>query len=205
MTTNISPEGIKPNEYLPIISGRHIFSTKENNALRLPLQEKGTPVIDQAIFRSVLGQFGSGMTIVTLYHEGRKHGITVSSFCSLSLTPPLILVCIDCRSQSHELMQKTENFAVNILAEDDEWIARQFASRVNDKFANLSTHRGVIDAPLLDTALAILECQLVDLLPGGDHSIFVGKVLAAKENNDARPLLYHKSKFHHIPRPLSLD
>lgn len=154
--------------------------------------------IDQAEFRRVMGHFASGVTVVTVCREGTCHGITVSSFCSLSLEPPLVLICIDQRYSSHEKIQQAEAFAINILAEDGEWLSRHFASRADDKFAKVGYHTGESGAPLLDDALATIECRLVDQFPGGDHTIFVGEVLAMSARDEGRPLLYFRSGYHQL-------
>ncbi|HEY0607209.1 MAG TPA: flavin reductase family protein [Herpetosiphonaceae bacterium] len=154
--------------------------------------------IDQAEFRRIMGHFASGVTVVTVCREGTCHGITVSSFCSLSLEPPLVLICIDRRYTSHEKIQQSEAFAINILAEDGEWLSRHFASRDDDKFAKVGYHTGESGAPLLDEALATIECRLVDQFPGGDHTIFVGQVLAMSAQDEGRPLLYFRSGYHKL-------
>ncbi|HEY0738226.1 MAG TPA: flavin reductase family protein [Herpetosiphonaceae bacterium] len=154
--------------------------------------------IDQAEFRRIMGHFASGVTVVTVCREGTCHGITVSSFCSLSLEPPLVLICIDRRYTSHEKIQQSEAFAINILAEDGEWLSRHFASRADDKFAKVGYHTGESGAPLLDEALATIECRLVDQFPGGDHTIFVGQVLATSAQDEGRPLLYFRSGYHKL-------
>lgn len=165
-------------------------------AKSMPEHSSQLPALDQSIFRSVMGQFSTGVTVVTTRDEEDYHGLTVSSFCSLSLTPSLVLVCIDDRTESYALIRKTGMFAVNILAEGCEGLARQFASHTEDKFANVSVHRGALGMPLLDEALATLECQLCAIWPGGDHGIFVGLVQTACLNRNIGPLLYHKSNFH---------
>ena len=154
--------------------------------------------VDQATFRHVLGHVASGATVVTACQDGFYHGTTVSSFCSLSLEPPLVLVCLDLRSTSHRLIDATSVFAVNFLAEGDEWLSRHFASRTSDKFANIPYHLGQTGAPLLDDALATLECQLVGQYSGGDHSIFVGEVVAAHAEDEKQPLLYFRSSYHRL-------
>lgn len=154
--------------------------------------------IDQAEFRRVMGHFASGVTVVTVCLEGTCHGITVSSFCSLSLEPPLVLICIDRRYSSHEKIRQAETFAINILAEDGEWLSRHFASREVDKFAKVGYHTGESGAPLLDEALATIECRLVDQYPGGDHTIYVGQVLAISAQAEGRPLLYFRSGYHKL-------
>jgi len=154
--------------------------------------------IGEAEFRHVLGHFVSGVTVVTMRNGNAYHGLTVSSFCSLSLQPPLVLVCIDRRYISHELIANAGVFAVNMLAEDDEALSSHFASREPDKFATVAHHLGQTGVPVLDTALATLECQLVHQYPGGDHSIFVGEVIAANARDDVGPLVYYRSKYHRL-------
>lgn len=154
--------------------------------------------IDEAQFRRVLGHFASGVTVVTACHAGVCHGITVSAFCSLSLDPPLVLICIDRRSGSHQLLELAQVFAVNILADDGEYVSRHFASRDANKFATIAHHFGETGAPLLDQALATLECRLVNQYPGGDHTIFVAEVLAADTRDNAGPLLYYRGGYHEL-------
>lgn len=161
------------------------------------LREQGVG-ISQAEFRQVLGHFASGVTVVTTLLDDECYGITVSSFCSLSLDPPLVLICIDRRLNSHDVIAKAGWFGVNILAEDGADLSRHFASRQPDKFATVAHHRGEAGLPLLDDALATLECRLVDTLPGGDHSIFVGEVVATNTRDDAKPLLYYRSSYHRL-------
>lgn len=173
------------------------FTAERHSSYAKP---EGLASVDAQTFRSVLATFGSGVTVVTLCYEKRFYGLTVSSFCSLSLDPPLVLVCVDQRCQCHELIQRAQAFAVNILAEGGEWLARRFASRSDDKFARIPYHEGKMAAPLLDDALATIECRLVHQFPGGDHSIFVGHVMAATIAHDVQPLLYYRSHFYRLVR-----
>ena len=151
--------------------------------------------IDQAEFRRVLGHFASGVTVVTTCEAGTCHGITVSSFASLSLEPPLVLFCIDQQSSCHAVLANADGCVVNILAEDGEWLSRLFASRDPDKFAKVRYHVGLVGAPVLDDALAVIECRLHSQLPGGDHTIFVGEVVAVDVRSKAKPLLYFRSGY----------
>ncbi len=152
-------------------------------------------MIDQATFRYVLGQFASGVTVVTTATGEVYHGITVSSFCSLSLDPPLVLVCIDKRVRSHDALVQAGVFAVNILAQENEHLSRHFASRSEDKFSNVPYHLGETGTPLLDGVLATLECRLHAQLPGGDHTIFVGEVISTTTRDDTDPLLYYRGGY----------
>jgi len=151
--------------------------------------------MEQTEFRNVLGHFASGVTIITTQHYGQLHGTTVSSFCSLSLKPPLILVGIDLNANIHDLIAESGVFGVNILAEHGETVSRHFARRIPDKFASIDYSLGHLGVPLLQDALATLECRLVIRYPGGDHSIFIGEVVSTSTQSQGQPLLYYRSKY----------
>lgn len=151
--------------------------------------------IDPQTFRQALGSFASGVTVVTTTDGARPHGLTVSSFSSLSLDPPLILICIGKESRGHDTILRSGRFAVNILAADQEWISRHFASAEDDKFAGVSWHPGDFALPLIDSAVAQITCTLHASLPGGDHTILVGEVVAAHVS-PAQPLLYFRRNYH---------
>ena len=153
--------------------------------------------IDGARFRQVLGHFASGVTVVTTTHQGHNAGMTVSSFTSLSLDPPLILFCVDQRLSTHEALLAAGKFAVNILASDQEHLSRQFASREIDKFKGVAHQAGVLGVPLLDGAIAVIECQLHSTLPGGDHTILIGEVVAT-QIREGEPLLYYRGGYREI-------
>lgn len=154
-------------------------------------------MLDESRFRQVMGRFASGVTVVTSAYEGRLAGLTVSSFTSLSLTPMLVLVCIDLRAASHATITSSGQFAINILAEEQEYLSRRFASAEAEKFIPGTFSISPQGLPLLDGALAQIECQLQATLPGGDHTIFVGEVLAAT-CREGRPLLYYRSGYHQL-------
>jgi flavin reductase (DIM6/NTAB) family NADH-FMN oxidoreductase RutF len=157
-------------------------------------------VIDSSTFRSVLGRFASGVTILTARDEsGVDHGMTVSAFCSLSLEPPLVLMCIEHRATINAAFETASRFAVNFLTAEQESIARRFAEKVDDRFEGLGYQRGITGAVLLDGILAYVECELECRYPGGDHTIFVGRVVAA-DAYDARPLLYYRGGYAELER-----
>ncbi len=152
-------------------------------------------------FRHALGRFASGVTVVTSKDaDGNLHGITVSAFCSVSLEPPLILICIDKNTGSHHALAETNAFVVNILREDQQHISDRFASFLPGKFESVNLRAGVDDLPVLKDALANLECRLVNAHPNGDHTIFVGQIEQATIN-DGDPLVY----FHGNYRKLAID
>ena len=141
-------------------------------------------------FRHALGRFASGVTVVTTRDSaGRLHGITVSAFCSVSLEPPLILVCIEKNTGSHYAFEQSNAFVVNILREDQQYISDRFASYLADKFAEVEYHLGIDDLPVLKNVLANLECRLVNSHASGDHTIYVGEIERAMIN-DGKPLVY---------------
>lgn len=146
-------------------------------------------------FRHVLGHFASGVTVVTTWDaDGRPTGLTASAFTSVSLEPPLILVCVDHKAQSYPALHASGRFAVNVLAVEHETLSRRFATTDADKFNGVSYHPGPLGLPLLPEALAHLECRTVHAYSGGDHTIFVGEVEAAHAH-DGEPLLYFRGDY----------
>lgn len=146
-------------------------------------------------FRAALSRFPSGVTIVTTRDaRGRLHGITVSAFASVSLDPPMILVCIEKTTGSHHALQTSEFFVVNILAEDQANLSNRFASQISDKFETIDYRLGLGEVPVLTDALVSLECRLAYAHEGGDHTIFVGLV-EKTEIKDENPLVYWHSSY----------
>jgi 3-hydroxy-9,10-secoandrosta-1,3,5(10)-triene-9,17-dione monooxygenase reductase component len=151
--------------------------------------------IDPSAFRTALSQFASGVTIVTaLDADGRDVGMTVTAFSSLSLDPPLILVCIGNAASIAPSLAQATHFAVHMLAADQESLARKFAEKDGDRFGGLTSRRGIEDLPLLEGVLATLQCRVAARHPGGDHEIVVGEVLDATSHH-GEPLLYFRGQY----------
>lgn len=147
-------------------------------------------------FRRALGSFASGVTIVTaMGSDSRPAGVTVSAFSSLSLDPPLVLVCLDKRTAALDVFQSCQHFAINILADDQTVISNTFASPEPDRFAGVATTLGVGGSPLIDGAIAQLECRQHALHDGGDHIILVGAVEQATSSETKEPLLYARGRY----------
>jgi len=156
--------------------------------------------IDRQEFRRVLSHFAAGVTIVsTVGDDGKPYGLTATAFTSVSLEPPLVLVCIDKAAESYPHFHSSRVFAVNFLGADHEHLSRRFAVSGGDKFKYLVVSRGVTGAPLLAEALGHLECRTVDIFEGGDHTIFVGQVEAG-DAHDGNPLLYFRGAYRRISR-----
>lgn len=150
--------------------------------------------VDESAFKLAMSHFASGVTIVTTDHEGKSFGMTVASFASLSLRPPLVLVCIEKTVKTHDAIAGAGQFAVSILAAEQAEISNRFASRRDDKFEGIVVRRGILGLPLIEGALTQLECRVTNQLPGGDHSIFVGEV-ADVQTREGIPLLYFRSGY----------
>jgi flavin reductase (DIM6/NTAB) family NADH-FMN oxidoreductase RutF len=157
-------------------------------------------VLDPDLFRSVMGRFASGITIVTGRDAaGRDHGMTVSSFCSLSLVPPLVLICVERTTELHAVLGAAESFAVNVLASDQELVSRRFAEVDSGRFEGLAFTRALTGCALLTGTLATLECAVRARYDGGDHLIVTGEVIGA-EARDGRPLLYYRGGYTQMER-----
>lgn len=153
--------------------------------------------IDDAHFRLALSHFASGVTVVTTAHDGQLYGMTVASFASLSLHPPLVLVCIERSVKTHDAISAAGKYGVSILSSAQADISSKFASRSDDKFAGVEIIEGELDVPLIAGALTAIECRLYDRLPGGDHTIFIGEVMKI-HTTEGDPLLYFRSGYREI-------
>jgi flavin reductase ActVB len=152
--------------------------------------------LDPDDFRNAMSRFATGVTIVTTNDPGgRPVGFTASAFSSLSLNPPLVLVCLDRRAECFEAFQATDLMAINILAMGQDDIAMRFATRGADKFGATRTTAGTATGtPLIDGALAQVECRVHERVEGGDHVILVGEVVQAA-SDDSEPLLHYNRNF----------
>ncbi len=156
--------------------------------------------IDKDLFRAVLGRFASGVTIVTTVdRDGRDQGMTVSAFSSLSLDPPLVLVCIDHGASLWPVLETADHFAINILASGQEALSRRFSSREGERFDGIGFSRGGTGVALLDDTLAAVECTITARIAQGDHSILVGSVDYGIAR-DLQPLLYYRGGYASLTR-----
>jgi flavin reductase (DIM6/NTAB) family NADH-FMN oxidoreductase RutF len=158
--------------------------------------------LDSDSFRSVLGRFASGITVVTSRDaDGRDVGMTVSAFCSASLRPALVQVCIDHAASMYGALMQAERFGINILASEQEALSRRFASvDSSHRFDGIGYTRGESGVVLLDDALAHLECTVFARHEVGDHTMFIGEVDRASSTDGARPLLYYRGGYAQLER-----
>jgi len=151
--------------------------------------------VTQEQFRAALGSFASGVTAVTTKDaNGKLLGITVSAFCSVSLSPPMVLICIEKTAGSHYAFEESNVFVVNILREGEAETSELFASVIDNKFEGIDYSSGIEGVPVLNNALATLECRVKFSYHGGDHSIFVGEVETVSVD-DGNPLLYFRGNY----------
>jgi flavin reductase (DIM6/NTAB) family NADH-FMN oxidoreductase RutF len=152
-------------------------------------------------FKRALAQFASGVTIVTTVDpQGRPTGLTASAFTSVSLTPPMILVCVAHSSNSYPSLRAAERFAVNILSQGQDKLSNRFATSSipgPEKFEGVEFRKSALGLPLLDGAMVHIECTTAHAYPGGDHTIFVGQVESAHvaDTPAAEPLLYYRGRY----------
>ena len=151
-------------------------------------------------FRGGMARFATGVTIVTtLDHEGSLHGMTANSFTSISLTPPLALVCVDFRTHTHEFIKSLGAFGVNILSQEQQEIGAYFARKPQDRMGSPFQHRmSEMGLPIIEGSMAFFGCRVVDTHVHGDHTIYIGSVDEMALGDKANPLLYYESRFTHL-------
>jgi flavin reductase (DIM6/NTAB) family NADH-FMN oxidoreductase RutF len=160
------------------------------------LQQAHAAALDIAELRQTLGSFVTGVTVVaTLDSEGAPKGFTGNSFTSVSLDPPLLLVCVDKGAGCYPAFTSTAKFGVNILCGDQQHVSSRFASKSADNFSEIAWVSGITGSPILPDSTAWLDCQLHDRLEAGDHLILIGKVLSFGHSPEKQPLGYHRDSY----------
>jgi len=154
--------------------------------------------IEKNELRRVMGHFATGVTVITsIRSSGELHGLTANAFTSVSLIPPLLLVCVDKKAESYPCFDESKIFTVNVLAADQEALSRRFAVTGGDKFTGVSYKIGANGAPILEGALAYLECKVTQKIDGGDHTIYLGEIEQA-ETKEGKPLLFFRGGYREL-------
>ena len=154
--------------------------------------------MDRDTYRELIGRFATGVTVVTTNVRGRLHGMTANAVCSLSLDPLQLLVCVDRESNCYQQMLEAEAFGISVLASDQEDISNLFArttAPAEGSLLGVDYRIGTLGEPLIENALAHLECRLGERLEGGDHIIVIGDVVAGQRVRDAEPLLFYGGRY----------
>src|SRR5260221_6930985 len=156
----------------------------------------GVTTLDVAELRQTLGSFATGIAVATtLDAKGIPKGFTANSFTSVSLDPPLVLVCVDKSASCYPAFADTAHFAINILCEAQQHVSRAFASKSPDKFADIPWVPGVTGSPIFPDSTARLDCKLHNRVDAGDHLIVIGRVLSFGHSPAKRPLGYHRGSY----------
>ena len=155
--------------------------------------------VDPMLQRHVMGRFATGVTVVTTRAGDEMCGMTANAVMSLSLDPPLIVVSVDKAAHMHGALLESRCFAVNVLKQEHESLSRRFARRGPKDFSDLSCTVEETGSPILDDALAFADCKVVEVLPGGDHDMFVGELLAA-DSRGGQPLIFYGGNYARLHR-----
>ena len=159
---------------------------------------KPSAILDPEQLRQSMRAWTSGVAIVTATHAGEQHGMTVSSFTSIALEPPLIIVSLQTVSRTHDLVAQAKAFAVTILRDGQEEVSDRFAGRVSDtedRLAGIETETLVTGAPFIKGGLAYLDCRITETIAVGTNTLFLAEVVAARGNGEGEPLVYHDRKY----------
>lgn len=158
-------------------------------------------ILDPEQLRQSMRAWTSGVTIVTASIHGEEHGMTVSSFTSIALEPPLIMVSLQTSSRTHGLVSRAQSFGVTILSADQQQISEVFAGRIpdtEDRMAGIETGTLVTGAPFIKGGLAWLDCRVRQTIPIGSNTMFLGEVVAARGTGEGQPLVYHDRSYKHF-------
>jgi len=154
------------------------------------MSSEGFPGVGSEEFKQACGRFATGIAIASVMDpQGTPHGLTVSSFTSVSLEPPLVLICLGHEVTSIELFRHSRYFGLSLLKQDQRQLSQHFARKGHDRFNGLPWERGATGVPLLKDALAAMECQVEQRVTAGDHDIFVAKLVGARVV-EGRPLIH---------------
>jgi flavin reductase (DIM6/NTAB) family NADH-FMN oxidoreductase RutF len=155
-------------------------------------------LVDAAQFRRTCGRFATGVAIATVSdEEGAPHGMTVNSFTSVSLVPPLVLFCVDYSANLLPMFRSARHYGLSVLSEEQQALSNRFAQRGQDRFDGVAWVAGEHGVPLIPGALAHLECEVRQVIDAGDHAVFIGEVVGA-DVSPGRPLLYFESGYQRL-------
>lgn len=154
--------------------------------------------LDSETLRRAMRAWTTGVAVITAVHEGQRYGMTVNSFTSISLEPPLISVTLKQLTHTHELVERSGEFSLTILSADQGNLSDRFAGKVadvTDRFEGVETEMLLLDAPLIKGGLAYFNCRVVNSFPVGENTLFAAEVIAAQGEGEGDPLVYHNRVF----------
>ena len=156
--------------------------------------------ISENDFKMGMRELAAAVNIITTTHDGNKDGLTATAACSVSAKPPQLLICVNTEARGHDLIKIAKNFSLNVLNRDQEDIAARFAGMDgadrNERFALGTWSQIITGAPCLDGALVNFDCKVIQHIPAGTHSVFIGHIVGSRiKTNDAKPLIYCGGKY----------
>jgi flavin reductase (DIM6/NTAB) family NADH-FMN oxidoreductase RutF len=154
--------------------------------------------LDSETLRRAMRAWTTGVAIVTSLHEGQRYGMTINSFNSVSLEPPVISVTLRQLTHTHDLVVKSGMFAVTVLTSAQKHLSDLFAGKipnVTNRFDGLKTQKLLIDAPILEHGMAYFNCRVLNAIPIGENTLFVAEVIAARGEGEGEPLVYHNREY----------
>lgn len=159
--------------------------------------------LDRARYRQIIGHFATGVTVITTNNEGHLHGMTANAVTSVSLDPVMLLVCVDKKANMHVELPKAGRFAINMLRDGQEAVSRTFAETTEPEEGRLQGvgyRPGPHGVPLLDNALAYLECEVEQAIDAGDHTIYMANVVSGDVGGDGSPLIFYRGGYCKLQR-----
>jgi flavin reductase (DIM6/NTAB) family NADH-FMN oxidoreductase RutF len=160
--------------------------------------------LDPEQLRHAMRAWTTGVTVVTAIHAGQQYGMTVNSFTSISLEPPLVSLALKKLTHTHELVEKSGEFSVTILASDQKELSDRFAGKhpeIKNRFEGVQTETLSFRAPLIKNGLAYFNCRVVNSVPVGENTLFVAEVIAARGEGTGEPLVYHNRVYWSLTPP----
>ncbi len=157
--------------------------------------------VDASEYRGIIGQFATGVTVVTTGVDGWLHGMTANAITSVSLDPLLLLVCVDKEAHTHDHLSRAGAFTVSILAEDQQDLSQTFATSnkpEQGRLQGVGYRIGENGAPIIDGCLASIQCEVTERTDAGDHTVFFGRVLHATSERETRPLLFYQGTYREL-------
>lgn len=154
--------------------------------------------LDPEQLRDAMRAWTTGVAVITATHNGQRYGMTVNSFTSISLEPPLVSVTLKRLTHTHELVERSGEFAITILSEEQKHLSDRFAGKiphVADRFEGVETETLLINAPLIKGGMAYFNCRVANAFPAGENTLFIAEVVAARGEGEGDPLVYHNRVF----------
>jgi flavin reductase (DIM6/NTAB) family NADH-FMN oxidoreductase RutF len=164
--------------------------------------------LDSEQLRHAMRAWTTGVTVVTAIHNGQRYGMTVNSFTSISLEPPLVSLALKKLTHTHELVEKSGEFSVTTLASNQKELSDRFAGKhpeVKDRFEGVLTERLSIDAPLIKGGIAYFNCRVVNSIPVGENTLFVAEVIDAQGDGTGEPLVYHNRVYWKLTTQIGIN